>query len=249
VKIGIIGTGNIGGTIARKMIAAGHEVLVANSKGIEGVRAFANEIGAVPTDVSGAVRDTAVIFLSIPLPAVTHLPRDLFASVPLEVPVVDTSNYYPGLRDDKIPEIDNGMTESVWVSKQIGRPVIKAYNNLLAYTLAELGQSEGTPGRLAAAVAGDDERAVEMVMELVTESGFDPVNSGSLEQSWRQQPSTPAYCCDYQASDMRRALDAAVKSEAPKIRDRMAEHFSKLGSNPSHADTVAMNRQLSPITR
>ena len=249
MKIGVIGTGNIGATLARKMIAAGHEVQVANSKGIEGVRAFANEIGAAPADISGVVRDAEVIFLSIPFPAVADLPADLFASVPLDVPVVDTGNYYPGLRDQKIPEIDEGMAESVWVSKQIGRPVIKAFNNLLAYSLAELGQPEGTPGRLAAAVAGDDQVGVQTVMELVSESGFDPLNAGSLEQSWRQQPATPAYCCDYTAVDMRRALDAAVKGEAPKIRDRMIEHFAKLGPNPSHADIVAMNRQLSPIVR
>jgi hypothetical protein len=80
---------------------------------IEGVRAFANEIGAVPADISGVVRNAEVIFLSIPFPAVADLPADLFASVPLDVPVVDTGNYYPGLRDQKIPEIDEGMAESV----------------------------------------------------------------------------------------------------------------------------------------
>lgn len=249
MKIGIIGTGNIGGTLARKMIAAGHEVVVANSKGIEGVRSFASEIGATPADVSGAVQGVQAIVLSIPLPAIAELPDDLFASVPADVPVIDTGNYYPGLRDGQIRAIDEGMPESVWVSRQIGRPVIKAFNNLLAYTLAELGQPEGSPARLAAAVAGDDERAVEKVMELVSEAGFDPVNTGSLEESWRQQPSTPAYCCDYAASDMRRALDVAVQGEAAKIRDRMLESFAKLGSNPSHADIVAMNRSLSPMSK
>ncbi|WP_258232400.1 MULTISPECIES: NADPH-dependent F420 reductase [Pseudomonas fluorescens group] len=249
MKIGIIGTGNIGGTLARKLTAAGHDVVVANSKGIEGARAFASEIGATPSDVFGAVRGAQVIVLSIPLPAVAELPDDLFASVPADVPVIDTGNYYPGLRDANIPAIDDGMTESVWVSRQIGRPVIKAFNNLLAYTLAELGQPEGSPVRLAAAVAGDDERALETVMELVCEVGFDPVYSGSLEQSWRQQPSTPAYCCDYAASDMRRALDAAAKGEAAKIRDRMPENFAKLGNNPSHDEIVVMNRLLSPISK
>ena len=78
----------------------------------------------------------------------------MFDTVPQDVPVVDTGNYYPGLRDPQIPEIDAGIPHSVWVSKQLGRPVIKAFNNILAYSLAELGLPEGSPGRLAIAVAG-----------------------------------------------------------------------------------------------
>src|SRR3954469_5521112 len=110
MKIGIIGTGNIGGVLARKLKAAGHEVRVANSRGVDGVRAFAEEIGVEPVDIRGAVDGADVIVLSIPLPALSTLPADLFASVPAGVPIVDTSNYYPGLRDPKIEEIDQGMT-------------------------------------------------------------------------------------------------------------------------------------------
>ena len=244
MKIGIIGTGNIGGTLARKFKAAGHDIRVANSRGINGVRAFAEEIGAEPVDIRGAVEGADVIVLSIPLPALSALPADLFATVPGSVPVVDTSNYYPGLRDPNIAEIDQGMTESVWVSKQIGRPVIKAFNNILAYTLAELGIAEGTPGRLAAAVAGDDPKAKETVMSLVNQAGFDPVDGGSLEESWRQQPCTPGYCCDYDADTLRKALLTASKEQAAVKRDEFPKHFERLGPNPSHADIVAMNRSL-----
>src|SRR6185369_4187614 len=105
MKIGIIGTGNIGGTLARKLSAAGHEVRVANSKGPEGVQAFANEIGALPVDVRGAVEGADVVILSIPFPAVAKLPEGLFDNLPASVPVVDTSNYYPGLRDPRIPDV------------------------------------------------------------------------------------------------------------------------------------------------
>lgn len=247
MKIGIIGTGNIGGTIARKLRAAGHEIRVANSGGVNGVRAFAEEIGAEPVDIRGAVGGADVVVLSIPLPALSTLPSDLFTSVPDSIPVVDTSNYYPGLRDPRIAEIDQGMTESVWVTKQIGRPVIKAFNNVLAYTLAELGVPDGTPGRLAAAVAGDDEKAKETVMTLVDQVGFDPVDAGSLEESWRQQPSTPGYCCDYDAETMRRALSAAIRGQAAAKRDRLPEHFKWLGPNPTHGDVVAMNRSFNPL--
>ncbi|WP_191486672.1 NADPH-dependent F420 reductase [Pseudomonas sp. FEN] len=247
MKIGIIGAGNIGGTIARKLIAAGHEIRVANSGGVNGVRAFAEEIGAEPVDIRGAVDGVDVIVLSIPLPALSALPSDLFTSVPDSVPVVDTSNYYPGLRDPHIDEIDQGMTESVWVTKQIGRPVVKAFNNVLAYTLAELGLPEGTEGRLAAAVAGDDPGAKETVMSLVNQAGFDPVDGGSLDESWRQQPSTPCYCCDYDAETMRRALAVAVKGQAAVKRDELPQHFERLGPNPSHGDVVAMNRSFNPL--
>jgi 8-hydroxy-5-deazaflavin:NADPH oxidoreductase len=206
MKVGIIGTGNIGGTIARKLKAAGHDVLVANSRGLEGVRAFANEIGASAVDTRGAVEGVELIVISIPFPAVAELPKDLFDAVPQAVPVIDTGNYYPDLRDPHIPEIDAGMPHSVWVAKQLGRLVIKAFNNILAHSLAELGRSEGSVGRIAIAVAGDDVRSKQIVMDVVNETGFDPVDAGSLDESWRQQPGTPAYCCDYDAeTDAERA--------------------------------------------
>src|SRR5436190_12522812 len=118
MKIGVIGTGNIGGTLARKLSAAGHDVRVANSRGLEGVRAFADEIGASAVDTRGAVEGADVIVISIPFPAVAELPKDLFDTVPQDVPVVDTGNYYPGMRDTQIAEIDAGMPQSVWVARQ-----------------------------------------------------------------------------------------------------------------------------------
>ena len=247
MKIGIIGIGSLGGTIARKLKAAGHEIRVANSRGPEGVQGFADEIGATAVDVNGAVDNVDVIFLAIPLPAMSELPKGLFQAVPGNVPVVDTSNYYPDLRDSRVPEIDEGTPESVWVSKQLGRRVIKAFNNILAYSLAELGRPEGSPDCLAVAVAGNDVKSKQVVMALVNETGFEPIDAGSLEESWRQQPSTPAYCCDYGVEMMRKGLAVAVKADAPKKRDRMPELFAKLGSSPSHGDIVAMNRSLNPL--
>jgi hypothetical protein len=79
-------------------------------------------------------------------------------------------------------------------------------------------------------------------MKLVNQMGFDPVDAGSLAESWRQQPSTPAYCCDYDADATRKALAAAAPGIAPTIRDRLPEVFASLGPSPSHADVVAMNR-------
>ena len=127
--------------------------------------------------------------------------------------------------------------------------MIKAFNNIMAYSLAELGRPLGSPGRLAVAVAGDDDALKQVAMGLVSETGFDPVDAGSLEESWRQQPSTPAYCCDYDAETMRKALAVAVKGEAPKKGEQLRDRWAELGPNPSHADIVALNRSLNPLDR
>ena len=247
MNIGIIGAGNIGSVIARKLAKSGHHVRLANSRGPDSVQAFAAEIGAIAVDVIGATHGVDAIILAIPLPAMANLPEDLLEAAQVEVPIIDTSNYYPGLRDPQIAEIENGLPESVWVSKQLGRPVIKAFNNVLAYTLAELGRPPCARDRLAMAIAGDDARAKQITMALINEIGFDPVDTGSLEDSWRQQPATPAYCCDYDAVMMRKGLDAAVKGLASEKLHRMGELFAKLGPNPTHRKIVAMNRSLNPL--
>lgn len=242
MNIGIIGTGNIGGTLARKLIDAGHEVRVANSRGVEGVRAFAEEIGATPVDTRGAVEGMDAVILSIPFPAIADLSKDLFDRLPQDVPLIDTGNYYPDMRDPHIPEIDDGMPESIWVSRQLGRPIVKALNNILAYSLAELGRPQGSSGRLAVAIAGDDAQAKAVVGRIVDDLGFDPVDAGLLTESWRQQPSTPVYCCDFDAEETRKALAAAEPGQAPIKRDGLMETYSKLGPNPTHADIVGSNR-------
>jgi predicted dinucleotide-binding enzyme len=142
------------------------------------------------------------------------------------------------------------MTESVWVSEQLGRPVTKAFNNILAHSLAALGKPKGQPGRLAVAVAGDDGEAKAIASGIVDDMGFDVVDAGSLEDSWRIQPSTPAYCCDFDASEMQRAIAAARKGEAPSKRDRMmSDYGSRLGPDADHTAIVALNRELNAPSR
>jgi predicted dinucleotide-binding enzyme len=248
MKIGVIGIGAIGSTIARRLASKGHEVRVANSRGPEAVKEFADEIGATATDVHGAVDGADAIVLSIPFPAVQKLPKDLFANVPASVPVIDTGNYYPGFRDPSIPEIEAGMTESVWVSKQLGRPIIKAFNNILAYSLEHLDKPKGSDDRLAIAVASDDAEQKRIAMDLVDEMGFDPLDSGSLEGSWRQQPNTPAYCCDYGLEEMQKGIAAAVKGEAQKRRDTyFAERSKRLSENASHEELIEFQRRYNAV--
>jgi 8-hydroxy-5-deazaflavin:NADPH oxidoreductase len=243
MKIGIIGVGAIGGSLARKLSAAGHEVRIANSKGVEGVRAIAEQTGSIAADVRGAVEGAEAVIISVPLPAVANLPKDLFDGVPASVPVIDTCNYYPGIRDPQIAELDAGKVESVWVSEQLGRPVTKAFNNLISHTVAELGRPKGAPDRIAMAVAGDDAQAKAVAISLADDTGFDAVDAGPLAESWRMQPSTPVYCCDWNAAETRRALASAKPGEAPIKRARIGEFYGKLPPNPTHADIIAAMRK------
>jgi predicted dinucleotide-binding enzyme len=253
MKIGVIGIGEIGGTIARRLSENGHSVRIANSRGPDAVKRFAGEIGARPTDVYGAVEGAEVVLLSMPFPAAAKLPRDLFDQATDGVTVVDTANYYPDVRDPRIAEIDAGMPESVWVSRQLGRPIFKAFNSIMFYALSELGKSVGSRDRLAIPVAGDDVQGKKIVMGLVNVMGFDPVDGGGLEDSWRQQPSTPAYCCDYGVDKTREGIMAAVKGKAEKIRDTAwREQYGKLFANKPayaevHAAVIALNRSLKPL--
>ncbi len=154
MKIGIIGAGNIGACLARKLAASGHDVRLANSKGPQTIRDLAAEVGATPVTKEKAVADAEVVILAIPFASHRDL-ANLFESVAPEAVVIDTSNYYP-TRDGAIAEVDGGKPESIWSQEQIGRPVVKAWNAVLAATLEAGGRPAGTPGRLAIPVAGDD---------------------------------------------------------------------------------------------
>jgi predicted dinucleotide-binding enzyme len=218
MRIGVIGAGGLGGTLARHLAKLGHQVSIANSRGPESLTALAAEIGATPVSVVDAARAGEIVFISIPTKAVADLARELFANVPSSVVVVDTGNYHPELRDGRIDAIDRGMLDSQWVAQQIGRPVIKAFNNIFAKSLLEKGVPRGTTGRIALPVVGDSSDAKEAVLRLVDDLGFDPVDVGDLDNSWRQQPGTPAYCRDLEAPALRRALAEADRTRISEYR-------------------------------
>ncbi len=218
MKIGIIGAGQIGGTLTRRLAKLGHQVSVANSRGPESLTALARETGAKAVTAREAARAGEVVIVTIPEAKIRNLPKDLFAGVPDSVVVVDTGNYYPRHRDGQIAEIEEGMTESRWVEKQLGRPVVKAFNNIYAKHLMENGKPKGTAGRIALPVAGDDKRAKDIVIKLLDELGFDGVDAGSIDESWRQQPATPVYTTDLDAEGVRRVLAQASKERKPEWR-------------------------------
>jgi predicted dinucleotide-binding enzyme len=217
MKIGIIGAGNIGGALTRRLTELGHEVSVANSRGPQTLGDLASETGAHAVTADEAARDRDLVVVTIPQRNVPTLPADLFAGEGEGVVVVDTGNYYPRHRDGRIDAIEQGMSESRWVAQQLGRPVIKAFNNIYAQHLQDKGQPKGTPGRIALPVAGDDEAAKAIVLDLVDELGFDPVDAGALDESWRQQPGAPVYGTDLDADGVGEALAQASPERKPEF--------------------------------
>lgn len=218
MKIGIIGTGQIGSTLMRRFTKLGHEVSVANSRGPETLTGLAQETGAEAVTASEAARAGEVVVVTIPEAKVRNLPKNLFDGVSSDVVVVDTGNYYPRQRDGRIEEIETGMPESRWVERQLGRPVVKAFNNIYAEHLMNRGRPKGSPGRIALPVAGDDSPAKAIVINLLDELGFDGVDAGGLDESWRQQPGTPVYTADFDAEGVGRALSEASREREPEWR-------------------------------
>jgi predicted dinucleotide-binding enzyme len=221
MHIGIIGAGHIGSALAVRLTSLGHSVKIANSRGPETLGDVAQKTGATPVTAREAAQYGEIVVVTIPLINIPDLPKDLFEGVGAEVPVIDTSNYYPLLRDGHLPELESGdLTESEWVQQHLGRPVVKVFNNIHAAHLEKSGKPAGAPGRIALPVASDDAAAKQKVMQLVEELGFDAVDDGSLHESWRQQPGTPSYGADMPAAELRQHLASLgpVRTEAQRAQ-------------------------------
>jgi predicted dinucleotide-binding enzyme len=214
VKIGIIGAGSIGGNLARRLTAVGHDVRIANSRGPHTLSALGDETGAAPVEVTSAADGADVVVVTIPERSVPDLPAGVLDSAAPGAVVIDTGNYYPQQRDGRIEAVENGTTESRWVSQQLGRPVVKALNSVYAQHLLDDGRPAGAPDRRAVPVAGDDAAAKQVVISLLDDLGFDGVDAGGLDDSWRQQPGTPVYGASADADGIR-ALLAQASPERP----------------------------------
>ena len=243
MKVNIIGTGAIGGNIAKKLVKAGYKVSVANSRGKSAVQKFAEEIGAEPRDIQSISKDAEILILSIPFGTIPKLPKDIFTTLPKSSIVIDTSNYYPELRKE---EFDESKPESVWISEQIGRKVIKTFNNILAYSLEHSGKDKNEKNRLCIQIAGDDEEQKKIVMKLINDCGFDPYDNGNLDNSWSQQPNSAGYCCDYTCEELKK-----VKEKSKQTRESVKENRKKVfgsfaeltGGDFSHENVIKVNRK------
>lgn len=218
MKIGIIGSGNIGGVLARRLTALGHDVSVANSRGPESLPELAAETGAAPVPIAEIGQGADVVILAIPQKSILDLAPGILSTLPDVAVVIDTGNYVPQQRDGIIQEIEDGAAESRWTETHLGHPVVKAFNNILAQHLLTLGKPAGSPGRIALPVAGDYAAAKAVVIELIDQLGFDGLDVGGLDDSWRQQPGTPVFTTDLDIEGARRALAAASPERPAQFR-------------------------------
>ena len=246
MKIGIIGTGYIGGTLIKKLNQAGHDVRISDARGIHLIPENLKDSGIQVVEIMEVFSDVDVAILSVPLVVLPKLVEAVKVAS-RECVLIDTSNYYPS-RDQKIDAIEDGKVESIWVKELLGREVVKAWNAMGSDSLARLGTAPGMPGRLAIPVAGDNSEHKRVAMQLVDDIGFDPVDSGTLAESWRHQPGSPAYCTDLTEKELEDALDTAVKSRLPARRDiaveAITERFGGDGTNPNAVYLVRLNRAL-----
>jgi predicted dinucleotide-binding enzyme len=206
MNVGVIGSGHIGATVARKLVAAGHDVQMANSRGPETLDALAREIGARAVTPEEAAEFGDLVVEAVPLHAYDKLPADALKGKV----VIDAANYYPG-RDGNIAELEDGeLTSSELVARHLaGARVVKAFNTIYWEHIRDKGRPAGDPERLAIPIAGDDAEAKKLVSDLIDEFGFDPVDGGRLADSYRQQPGAPVYGEPGNADAIREALAAA----------------------------------------
>ncbi|HEY5822780.1 MAG TPA: NAD(P)-binding domain-containing protein [Cyclobacteriaceae bacterium] len=204
MNIGIIGSGEMGICLATKFVKQGHKVSITNSRGPASLKKLAAETGAEAITIEEVLKDNKVIVVAIQSKNVPNLPKDLFKQLAKEVIVIDTMNYYPTLRDGELPELDQHGIDSVWVQEQLGIPIIKVFNSILATSINRLGRAKGESDRIALAVSGDNLKAKEVVFQLVDELGFDPFDVGVLAQSWKQQPGSLIYCRDLSLDELRK---------------------------------------------
>ena len=215
MEIGIIGAGQIGGTLTRLLTKQGHTVKVSNSRDPETLSDLAAETGATAVWAKDAPVDADLVIVSIPQKNTPDLAPGIVSTRKPDAPVIETNNYYPQQRDGRIDAIEEGTPESVWVSEQLGAPVFKVFNGIFWKHLLENGVPAGTEGRIALPIAGDDPAGKQIVSDLVDSIGFDPVDAGTLAESWRQQPDTPVYGKDFDAEGVKKAL-AEASPERPE---------------------------------
>ncbi|QLY34816.1 NADPH-dependent F420 reductase [Nocardia huaxiensis] len=198
--LGLIGSGKIGGTLARLAVAAGIDVVLSNSRGPETLQDLVAELGERARAGTPEEAATAgdIVVVTVPLRAYQQIPADpLIGKV-----VIDTNNYYPD-RDGEFPDLAAGtITSSELLQRHLPRSrVVKAFNTIYFEHLAVLGRPHGADDRTALPIAGVDTEAKVAAAQLIDALGYDTVDVGTLAESWRIQPDTPAYATPYAARE------------------------------------------------
>ena len=208
--IGFIGAGKIGSQVARKAIENGYEVVLSNSRGPETLAGLIEELGpkaraATATEAAEAA-DIAVV--TVPLKNYRDVPVGPLAGKI----VLDTNNYYFE-RDGHFAALDEGVqTTSGMLQEHLPTShVVKAFNHIMADDITTDGTSAGTPNRRALAIASNDEASKQTVRELYDAFGFDAVDVGSLDESWRVERDQPAYVVRQNAGELTANLAKATR--------------------------------------
>ena len=241
MKIGILGAGAIGSTLARRLSRRGHDVTIANSRGPETIGQEALSTGARAVAAAEVAAGVEVLIVSVPMNRNTDI-AEYVRAAPAGAVVIDTSNYYP-VRDGRMAAFDEGQVETVWLSELFGRPVVKAWNAITAQSFDTKSTEAGDPHRVAIPVAADREADRAVAIELVEDTGFAGFDAGTLAESWRQQPGAPAYCTDLTRAEMGAALTAAERERLPKRRDlAVAVITERMGDGTSNPDADYLPR-------
>lgn len=194
--VGFIGSGQIGSTVARLAVAAGHQVVLSNSRGPQTLADTVAELGprasAATSGEAAAAGDIVVV--AVPVKAFPSVPATPLAGKT----VIDTCNYYPE-RDGHVPELDSkSLTSSELLLRYIpDAALVKAFNNIYFRHLQWLARPAGAADRSYLPIAGDSAPAKAAVTEFIDSIGYSVVDAGSLADSWRQEPGTPVYGTPY----------------------------------------------------
>lgn len=210
MKIGIIGAGFVGRAVAKLAIKAGHQVMLSNSRGPQTLFSLKPMIGCEIGTATQAASFGDIVVIAVPLTAIGQLPVAEIAGKP----VIDAVNYYPE-RDGQIAELDDqSTTTSEYLAGFLPHSQItKAFNAIQMTDLESHGLPAGDPQRRALPVAGDDVETKRAVIALYDAFGFDAVDAGALSEGWRFQRGMPSYCVRMTESELRAALEKAVRPE------------------------------------
>lgn len=211
MKLGIIGAGFIGQAVARLMLDNGHQVMISNSRGPHSLYSFKSALPGIETgttDEACAFGD--MVLVAIPFHNLAQLPAKALDGKT----VLDANNYYPQ-RDGHTESLDNHTTTTsqILAAHLQHSIIVKVFNNIMAKHINEHARAPGSPERRALPVACDSEDVRQTVMNLLNELGYDPVDGGSLDESWRFERGKPAYCFPLNHSEMERALSSAERNK------------------------------------
>jgi predicted dinucleotide-binding enzyme len=205
MRLGIIGAGKLGTTLARLAIAAGYDVAISGSGPAEHIALTVDVLapGARAVTSEEVVRHADIVVVAIPTHRFRELAPDLFAGKIL----VDAMNYWPPVdgEDEDLAGAPHG-TSALVQDRFASARVIKSLNQLGYHELDELGRPAGAPDRVAVGVAGDDPDAVRAAMGLVDRLGFDPVDAGPLASGVALEPDGSPFAVTYDADELRELI-------------------------------------------